>query len=576
MNKNKNIYGKLRAVPYNRVSTDELVQKDALEIQIQESVECIEQMGWIMVDQYIDEGRTGTVTKGRDEYKRLMEDMHTNNFDVIVIKSQDRLMRNTKDWYLFVDALVTNNKKLYIYLERKFYTPDDALITGIRAILAEEFSRDMSKKQNNAHRRRQEFGTNVIITSSTWGYDKVNKDIVINEKEAEVVRTIYNLCIQGYGSRSIAKELSNQDIVSRSGKQFAEVTIRKIIRNPLFKGTVVMNKTHFDFNTKRTVKNPPEEWIYHKNLVPAIVSEATWEQANQIMNKRSTIVKSDKFAERKQGLNLGKYDLSSKIICGMCDSTYWRRYRNTKKGQVVDWSCSEYVKNGRKFKSQNDTRGNNLKKIINNKGCDNRHIKDEDLMNLLQEVSIDIYGNQKDKIIEHANKILSNVLGENNCIDIHNKLIADKEKFLKQKNMLLDKLLDGTISDADFKMRNSDIDNKLKLIEQDLIHIEESYNMANNIDLRLQDIKKCLEEKDASIEAQTYKLIQHIDKIIVYEDYLEIYFDFLKNIKIGDKYLDENGKKKYQYVDSSIHLIPQTDTYHYDGQAIALTVKFYV
>ena len=77
MNKNKNLYGKLRAVPYNRVSTDELVQKDALEVQVKESIECIEQMGWVMVDQYIDEGRTGTVSKGRDEYKRLMnkEDM---------------------------------------------------------------------------------------------------------------------------------------------------------------------------------------------------------------------------------------------------------------------------------------------------------------------------------------------------------------------------------------------------------------------------------------------------------------------------------------------------------------------
>lgn len=576
MNKNKNIYNKLRAVPYNRVSTDELVQKDALEVQVKESIEHIEKMGWIMVDQYIDEGRTGTVVKGRDEYQRLIDDLYTNNFDIVVIKSQDRLMRNVKDWYLFLDALVTNKKKLYMYLEEKFYTPDDALITGIKAILAEEFSRDMSKKQNNAHRRRQEFGTRAVITSSTWGYDKINKEVVINEKEAEVVRTIYNLCIQGYGSRSIAKELSNQGIVSRSGKQFAEVTVRKIIRNPLFKGIVIMNKTHFDFNTKQIIKNPPEEWVYHKNLVPPIVSEATWEQANQIMDKRSTIVKSDKFVERRQGLNLGKYDLSSKIVCGMCNSTYWRRYRNTKKGQVVDWSCSEYVKSGRKFKSKNDTRGNNLKKIMSNRGCDNRHIKDEDLMNLLQEVSLDIYGNQKDKIIEHANKILSQVLGENNLIDNHNKLIADKEKCLKQKNILLDKLLDGTIADADYKRRNNDLDEKLKLIEEDLINIENEYHMANNIELRLQDIKKCFEEKNISLEVQTYKLIQHIDKIIVYEDYLEIYFDFLKNIKIGDKYLDENGKKKYQYVDSSIYLIPQTDTYHYDGQAIALTVKFYV
>ena len=231
----------------------------------------------------------------------------------------------------------------------------------------------------------------------------------------------------------------------------------------------------------------------------------------------------------------------------------------------------------RKFKSKNDTRGNNLKKIINNKGCDNRHIKDEDLMNILQEVSYDIYDNQKDKIIEHANKILSEILGENSFIDNHNKLISDKEKYLKQKNILLDKLLDGTIADADYKRRNGELDEKLKLIEENLIHIEDEYNMANNIDLRLQDIKKCFEEKNVSTEIQTYKLIQHIDKIVVYEDYLEIYFDFLKNIKIGDKYLDKNGQKKYQYVDTSVYSILQTDNYHYhDGQTIDITVKFFV
>ena len=65
------VYNKPRAVGYNRVSTDELVQKDALQVQIQETREVIEKMGWTMVDQYIDEGKSGTVTKRRDEYKRL-------------------------------------------------------------------------------------------------------------------------------------------------------------------------------------------------------------------------------------------------------------------------------------------------------------------------------------------------------------------------------------------------------------------------------------------------------------------------------------------------------------------------
>ena len=570
---NKENPNKLRAVGYNRVSTDELVQIDALQIQIKETHDCIKNNGWIMVDQYIDEGKSGTSTKKRGEYKRLFNDLSTNNFDIVVVKSQDRLMRNTKDWYIFIDALVTNNKKLYIYLENRFYTPDDALITGIRAILSEEFSRDLSKKLNNRHKGRQQSGSNVVLTSSTWGYDKVNKTVVINEKEAEVVRNIFNLCIQGYGSRSIAKELANQGVTSRTGKQFAEVTVRHIIRNPLFMGTVVMNKTHYDFDSKKTIKNPPEEWIYHENIVPAIVSKATWDQANAIMDKRSTIVKSDKFAERRQGLNIGKYDLSSKIICGMCSSTYWRRYRNTKKGQVVDWSCSEYVKSGRKFKRRDDTRGNNLKKIMNNRGCDNRHIKDEDLMNLLEEISYDIYGNRKEQIIEHATKILEGVFGEDNCINKHDKFIEDKNKYLNQKNMLMDKLLDGVISDQDFKRRNMILDEKLKTIEDELIAIEETYNIANNVSLRLQDVQKCFEVQDNSREIQTLNLIKHIDQIVVYEDYLEIYFDFLKNIKVGDK----TTPKKYQYVDTSIYLIPQTDTYHHhDGQTISFAVKLYV
>lgn len=574
MNTNKSMtYGKLRAVHYNRVSTDELVQLDALEVQIKESKEVIEKMGWVIVDQYIDEGKTGTVTKKRDEYKRLYNDLFTNNFDIVVIKSQDRLMRNTKDWYLFIDALVTNHKKLYIYIENKFYTPDDALITGIRAILAEEFSRDMSKKQNNAHRRRQELGTQVVITSSTWGYDKINKEVVINEKEAEIVRTIFNLSLQGYGSRSIAKELANRNILTRTGKQFAEVTIRKIIRNPLYMGTVVMNKKHYDFNTKKLISNPPEEWVYHENLVPAIVSKSTWEQANKLMDERSTIVKSNKFSERRQGLNLGKYDLSSKIICGMCNSTYWRRYRETKKGQVVDWSCSEYIKSGRKFKSKNDTRGNNLIKIMNNRGCDNRHIKDDHLMNLLEEISYDIYGNQKEKILGHAYEILSGILGDDNCISRHEKLVTDKTKYLNQKNILLDKLLEGTITDADFKMRNNDIDKKLSIIEEALIQLEEDYSKANNIELRLKDIAKLFEQENVSRKVQTNNLIKHIDKIIVYEDYLEIYFDFLKNVKIGDVY----EGKKYQYVNSGIYSIPHTDTYHYhNGQALYFTVRFFI
>ena len=146
---------KLRAVYYARCSTEEENQKDALVRQAAEAEEAIRARGWRLVDAYV-ESRSGTSRKGRWEYNRLYEDLEQNRFDVVVIKSQDRLMRNTRDWYLFADRLNCAGKRLYFYLENTFYSPEDALLTGIKAILAEEYSRELSKKMNLAHQKRQQ------------------------------------------------------------------------------------------------------------------------------------------------------------------------------------------------------------------------------------------------------------------------------------------------------------------------------------------------------------------------------------------------------------------------------------
>ena len=133
----------MRAVFYARVSTAEEAQLNAIELQIEENKECITKNKWKLVDEYIDRSKSGTMVKGRDEYQRLYEDLLEDKFDIIVIKDIERLMRNALDWYLFVNRLVTTGKILYMYLDGKFYTPDDALITGIKAIIAEDYSRSL-------------------------------------------------------------------------------------------------------------------------------------------------------------------------------------------------------------------------------------------------------------------------------------------------------------------------------------------------------------------------------------------------------------------------------------------------
>ena len=157
---------------YNRCSTEEENQKNALEIQAQESVEIVEcHAGWQIIDQFV-ESQSGTTSAKRSKYQQMLACIEQKKYTIVVIKSIDRLVRNTKDWYLFLDCIVRNNTRLYIYIDNKFYSPEDSLITGIKAILAEEFSRELSKKIKNAHKRRQTNKSGYNICSEMFGWNK--------------------------------------------------------------------------------------------------------------------------------------------------------------------------------------------------------------------------------------------------------------------------------------------------------------------------------------------------------------------------------------------------------------------
>ena len=99
-----------KAVIYCRVSTEEEKQLNALEKQIDEARSAVSNNDWFLVDEYVDEGKSGTMVKFRNEFIRLSEDLTSSKFDIIVVKSQDRLMRSTKDWYIFIDKVVQEAK----------------------------------------------------------------------------------------------------------------------------------------------------------------------------------------------------------------------------------------------------------------------------------------------------------------------------------------------------------------------------------------------------------------------------------------------------------------------------------
>ncbi|WP_395014373.1 recombinase family protein [Robinsoniella peoriensis] len=528
-----------RAVYYARVSTEESVQIDALQKQICEAENSIKKHGWILVDRYIDAGKTGTTTVKRDEYNRLYCDIQANLFDIIVIKCEDRLMRNTKDWYNFLDNLLQHGKKLYMYLENKFYSTDDALVTGVRAMVAEEFSRGLSKKINNAHKNRQEYCSNIIITKYCYGFKKENKKVILVEEESKIINQIYDLCISGLGSRSICKILKEQNVKNRNNEFFSEVSIRKVIRNPMYKGTITMNKTHYDFDTKKIIKNPRDQWVIHENVIPPTVDVLRWSLANAEMDKRATVERCKDRGDKIRGYNRGKFKLSSKIICGYCGQSFWRRHRRRYKSNedIIEWVCSTYCRHGCK---DIDKRRKQIVETSHEDGCDNIKIREQEIFTLLSSIADNFYHAQKQTVLKLFEEVLKAVIVDNTISEI--KVLEKQEnKILKRKKTLMEKLMEELITNDDFKFFNQDYEKSLKDIRNKLNELKNKQREKSTALERINNIQNQFE--NIYSDSCVYTILQHINHITVYRNKLTIHFDYLDTLKTLDINVDAVTKK---------------------------------
>lgn len=533
---------------------------DALKNQVQESEACVKSRGWILADRYV-ESKSGTTTRGRKEYSRLFDDLKTDKFDIIVIKSQDRLMRNVKDWYLFLDRMASQKKRLFMYMEQKFYSAKDGLITGIKAILAEEYSRELSRKINNAHRHRQLYGGRVMVTSMVFGFCKrQDGSLEVMEEEAEVIRKIYEYCGAGYGSRAIANIFLDQGYKKRTGKPLTATAVGRIIRNPLYKGTMVMNRFHYDFETKRTLKVPREQWIYGEGRVPAIVDAETWARANEKMTERAgkycrnAIAKREDGGEEKDGPGL--YALSGKLICGQCGKPYYRTRRygsGHKKTCRIEWKCSNYLENGRTVEKNQQNKKEHEKiredKQKSGNGCDNAHLDEEIVFKILEQAASQCYDfcqQDKNKIMDRAIEILRKVFQETPEKKEWEQLEEEEERLRQQKDFLLTKFLEQVISDQDYRKKDDDLEKRLAELRRRKDCKRQKEGEIRNPGQRIEEIRSRLEEGGIE-KASVVWMLRKVREIRVHDWQLELCFDPLKVVDLPENLWKENRIVDYPF-----------------------------
>jgi len=231
---------KRRVAAYARVSTDQEEQLTSYEAQVDYYTNYIKSRDdWEFVDVYTDEGISGTSTKHREGFNKMVKSALDGNIDLIITKSVSRFARNT------VDSLTTIRKLKDIgcecYFEKEnIWTFDGKgeLLLTIMSSLAQEESRSISENVKWGHRKRFADGKVSVPFGNFLGYKKgEDGNLVIDEEQAVIVRRIYREFLSGSSSVAIAKGLTNDGIETPGHKQkWYATTVRSILTNEKYKG----------------------------------------------------------------------------------------------------------------------------------------------------------------------------------------------------------------------------------------------------------------------------------------------------------------------------------------------------
>ena len=328
---------KRRTAAYARVSTDSEEQLTSYSAQVDYYTNYIKSRDdWEFVSVYTDEGITGTNTKHREGFKRMVADALAGKIDLIVTKSVSRFARNTVDSLTTVRQL--KEKGVEIYFEKEnIWTLDSKgeLLITIMSSLAQEESRSISENCTWGQRKRFADGKVTVPFKRFLGYDRgPDGNLVLNKDEAVIIRRIYSMFLQGMTPHGIAARLTADGIKSPGGKdKWNAGAVRSILTNEKYKGDALLQKSYtVDFLTKKKKVNEGEiPQYYVEGNHEAIIQPEVFELVQQELERRKS----------SRGRHSGVHLFSGKIRCGQCGEWYGSKvwHSNSKYRRVI-WQCN--------------------------------------------------------------------------------------------------------------------------------------------------------------------------------------------------------------------------------------------
>lgn len=507
----------LRVTFYARVSTDKDEQLNSLENQVQYYTELIQSKpNWTYIPGYIDEGISGTSTRKRDSFLRMISDAKAGRFDFIITKEISRFSRSTLDSIQYTQELLEHDVGVLFQNDNiNTLDSDSEFRLVVMAGVAQDEVRKLSERLKFGFRQAIKNG-HVLGNDKLWGYNKKDCVLTINEAEAKVVRRIFHLYAnEQMGIRRISQQLYDEGFTSRKGNAFNVLTIRHILENPKYKGWYCANKSQtVDYRSKRKIFLDESEWVmYPDPSIPAIVSEELWDRANALYKRRSAQMMSHQSAAEFHN----RYPYSGKIICEEHGTSFHRQVLKSAKGEKEVWQCRVYRNRGRAACSAPQMRTSELDQIM------------AQIFNQLAQ--------DKSAIVDAVMKVIQAVPNEHDYRQDTGRIESELSAIYAKKDRLLEMSIEGALSTAEFKQRNDAFNQQIHELERQIEILKAEEEKSQISVEQLGKIKAALEEELSFQNGVNSALVATIlDHIVVKkgstkeEVHLDIY------LKFGDPY----------------------------------------
>jgi site-specific DNA recombinase len=496
----------VKAVIYARFSSDNQ-REESIDAQIRAIKDFADKNDIVVVKEYIDRAKSAT-TDQRPAFQQMIKDSKDGNFDIVLVHKLDRFARNRLDSIGYRMELKKNGVTLISILEQFDSDSPESIITeSVLEAMAEYYSLNLAREirkgqKENAYRAMWTGGTPPL----GYDVDPATKKLVLNDKESKIVELIFKRYIEGEGYLAIANELNNKGYRTKKGNEFTKNSLFSVLSNEKYIGNYIFDRSASkDLDGKRNghkYKND-EDIVRIEGAVPPIISKDDFYYVQKKREKNKSLFIG--------GRKIETYLLSGKIFCGECGSIYCGDRRVDKRGSrtIVKYVCNNLKRSGKK-------------------ACSSRAIQ-RDLLEtyVLDKLSENIFD---DSLIPDITEYHNNFkLAQNKeYLNEHSKLENDLKKIEKDIDTLVTLITrtpSESIMDRITKLEDEKAHIRINLSEHEYfnnISLVSEYEIARSIDTA----RKMLKNKLLSNLQKIVELF--VDKVIIYEDRVEVKFTFTK------------------------------------------------